>query len=485
MELKYIEAAVLLLVLTFGGVMAACISTRVRDTFFFLLVTMSCITERVDVNFVSREWYRGTTCGYEVSLVDVFAISLLISAFLFPRKGEKRFFWPASLGWMLIFFFFTAFCVAMSEPKLFGMFALSKLIRGMLVFIAAALYVRSDRELKILVFALATIVCFEGLKGIEDRYRWGIQRVFGDLNAPNSLSMYMCMIAPVFVAAINSHFPRWLKLYCGAAIGLAGLAVLMTVSRLGVVTFGCVLLGTLAVTMSWKITPRKIFITCFVCLAAGGALAKSWDSLSSRFGEASLEQEYENKHSQGRGYYLRMAAALVEDHPFGVGPNNWSYWVSNKYGPKMGFRFAPYPGTDRRPKFVVGANANVDDPQAAPAHSLGALTVGEMGYGGLLLLLILWFRWFQMGFVFLLQRTTEPMRRIGVGIFFGTIGIFLQSLTEWVYHQTAIFFTFNILLGTLASLYHVRRKAVREERAVRRQAEEEAMEMVPEPVPSY
>jgi hypothetical protein len=222
-----------------------------------------------------------------------------------------------------------------------------------------------------------------------------------------------------------------------------------------------------------------------VCLAAGGALAKSWDSLSSRFGEASLEQEYENKHSQGRGYYLRMAAALVEDHPFGVGPNNWSYWVSNKYGPKMGFRFAPYPGTDRRPKFVVGANANVDDPQAAPAHSLGALTVGEMGYGGLLLLLILWFRWFQMGFVFLLQRTTEPMRRIGVGIFFGTIGIFLQSLTEWVYHQTAIFFTFNILLGTLASLYHVRRKAVREERAVRRQAEEEAMEMVPEPVPSY
>ena len=61
MELKYIEAAVLLLVLTFCGVIATCISTRIRDAFFFLLVTMSCVTERVDVNFVSRDWYRGTT----------------------------------------------------------------------------------------------------------------------------------------------------------------------------------------------------------------------------------------------------------------------------------------------------------------------------------------------------------------------------------------------------------------------------------------
>jgi hypothetical protein len=354
----------------------------------------------------------------------------------------------------------------------------------MMMFTAVALYVRSERELKILIAALATIVCFEGLKGFEDRFRWGIQRVFADLNAPNSLSMYMCMVSPMFIAAINSRFPRWLKIYCGIAIGLGGLSVLMTLSRLGVVTFGCVLLGTLLATMSWQITAKKVFITCFASIVVAGGLAMTWKSLSARFGEASLEQEYEDQHSQGRGYYLRMAAALVEDHPFGVGPKNWSYWVSNRYGPRMGYKFAPYPGTDKPPKFEVGADANVDDPQAAPAHSLGALTVGEMGYGGLLLLLLLWARWFQMGSVFLFKRTTDPMYRLGVGVFFGTIGIFLQSLTEWVYHQTAIFFTFNILLGTVASLYWARRRAIREERA-RQRMEDEEEQMVSEPVPSY
>jgi hypothetical protein len=39
--------------------------------------------------------------------------------------------------------------------------------------------------------------------------------------------------------------------------------------------------------------------------------------------------------------------------------------------------------------------------QAAPAHSLAALTVGELGIPGLVLLTVLWLRWFQMGSSFL------------------------------------------------------------------------------------
>ena len=128
----------------------------------------------------------------------------------------------------------------------------------------------------------------------------------------------------------------------------------------------------------------------------------------------------------------------------------------------MGFKFAPYPGTDRPPKFKVDADANVDDPQAAPAHSRGALTLGEMGWAGLLLLLLLWMRWFQMGVSFLWQRTEDALYRINIGILFGLCGNFLQSLTEWVFHQTAIFFMVNILLGVLASLYYMKRRARRQ-----------------------
>lgn len=473
METKYILAAAYLSVAGFGGITVACLSQRARDVFFFLLVTMSALTERWDVNFVSREWYRGTTCGFEISLVDVFAISLLVSAVLTPREGEKRWFWPGSLGLMVLFFLFSMVCVALADPKLFGLFSLLKIYRGLIVFLAVALYVRSERELRIFLYALAAIVCYEAFQAVEQRYRFGIHRVFGDLNAANSLSMYFCMTAPVFVAAINSTLPRLLKACSAVAIVLAGIGVVLTISRTGVVTLGLVLLLTVIATVSWKITARKLFITLLVAVAVAGVLGKSWESLSSRFGEATLEEEYENKRVQGRGYYIRMAAALVADNLFGVGPNNWSYWVSNKYGPRMGFGFAPYPGTDKPPKFVVKDGANVDDPQAAPAHSLLALTAGEMGLGGLLLMLLLWMRWFQMGVGFVWQRTMDPMKRIGVGIFFGLVGNFLQSLTEWVFHQTAIFFTFNVLLGVLASLYYIKRKERREAAARERAGDEE------------
>ena len=66
-----------------------------------------------------------------------------------------------------------------------------------------------------------------------------------------------------------------------------------------------------------------------------------------------------------------------------------------------------------------------------------------------------------MGVSFLGLRSPEAMHCLGVGFFFSTCGIFLQSQTEWTYRQTHIFYTFNVLLGALASLYYLKRQAAR------------------------
>src|SRR5690606_31019367 len=120
---------------------------------------------------------------------------------------------------------------------------------------------------------------------------------FGDLDAPNSLSMFLCMTTPVLLAGLNSKVSKPLKALCAGGVALASIGVLLTISRTGVVTLGLVLLSTVATTVAWKLTPRKVFITMFVVVAAAGALAKSWNSLSSRFGEATLQEEYEDKHA--------------------------------------------------------------------------------------------------------------------------------------------------------------------------------------------
>ena len=67
------------------------------------------------------------------------------------------------------------------------------MIRGLIVFLGAALYVRSDRELKILVLGLACVAYWQALETLNERYRLGLYRVDGTIGNPNSLSI--CFIA--------------------------------------------------------------------------------------------------------------------------------------------------------------------------------------------------------------------------------------------------------------------------------------------------
>jgi hypothetical protein len=52
--------------------------------------------------------------------------------------------------------------------------------------------------------------------------------------------------------------------------------------------------------------------------------------------------------------------------------------------------------------------------------------------------------------------------RIGTGLFFAFCALFLQSLTEWVFRHSPIYYTVHILLGVLASLYWLKRKGAKE-----------------------
>jgi hypothetical protein len=443
-----------------GGVVMACLSQRIRDVFFIAMLCLIPMTELYDVNFVSRDFYRGTVRGFEVSLVDILSVSILLGSILAPRAGEKRLYWVPSLGFIVFYFFYCVFNVAIADPKLFGMFELSKIVRGIVMFLAVAMYVRSEREVKIALFAIAGIICYESLLALRQRYLWGVHRVFGSMEHSNSLAALFCVSVPVFVAAFNSRAAWYLKALCAAAIAMAAVGVILTISRAGVVILAFGIFCTILATMSFKITFRKGVIAMVLFLGAAGLVAKSWETLKERFTESSLDEEYAAKHNQGRGYYLRLAKAIAVDRAFGVGLNNWSYWVSNQYGPRLGYMFNPYRGTDREPNYDIPEGVtNIDDAQAAPAHNLGALTLGELGIPGLIVFALLWLRWFQMGAYFLWPRTPDLWHQVGAGIFFSICCMFLQSITEWVFRHSPIFYMFHVLLGMLASFYYMKRQA--------------------------
>ena len=456
MEAKDLIGGSIFFAATLFGAVVTCFSFRARGVAFFLMIALAAISYKLDVNFQSQYWYRGTTRGLEFSLVDILAWSVLVSSLLFPPAGAKRWFWPGGLVLMLLFFSYACVNVAFSDPRIYGVFELSKMLRGILVFLAAALFVRTERELAILVFALCCAICLEGAVALKQRLLDGVYRVPGTIDDPNSFSMYLCTVAPVFVAAATSTLPKWLRWFSVASLGAASVSIVLTISRAGIPIFALVVLGAAIFCMSWRITLKKIGATALIGLCLAGLLYKSWDLLKYRYTNDSLESEYLDANKfESRGYFLRLAKVIADDRFFGVGLNNWSYWVSKKYGVQLGTPYEDYDDLTYAPSKLLLPSFHY----AAPAHNLGALVVGELGVPGLVLFALVWLRWLQMGASFLRPRTPDAMRRIGVGIFFGACGTFLQSLTEWVFRQPHIFLTLHAMLGALASLYWIKRKA--------------------------
>ena len=457
METKHIIALIVFMAAGSLGVLLTLLSQRVRDATLFFLVFGAVLINRMDVNFLGLYWYRGTSRGIEITLLDLAAWALLISTVLLPRYRGARWYWPAGLGLMTLYLGWCGVSVLNSTPQIFGVWELTKVFRGLIVLLAAALFIRTRREVGIGVFALGCAVMLELISGFEQRLFKGVYRIPGTLFHENSLSMYLCAVTPVLLAAAMADFPRWLKWFSGVACIVGAVAEVMTLSRAGLPTFGLVMALTAFWCMTWTITWRKVIVGTVTCAGAALLLVLSWDALVARFGQASFQEEFLKEDAvETRGVYWRIVFLIADEEPYGVGLNNWSYAVSKYYGPQLGYLYHDYDVV----KWDPDKDKTEETNHAPPAHSLAVITWGELGFPGLCIFGLVWLRWFQVGLRFLRDRLNpDPMHRIGIGLLFGAVGLFIQSITEWTYRQTSIMFTFHVLMGMLASLYYAKRQA--------------------------
>lgn len=452
-ESKDLIGLLLLFLGTVGTTAVLLIWPQLRLAVFFLMAAGVAATSWFDLNIYSAYWYRGTSRGFEVTLFDVLALGLLFSSIISPRPDQPRWYWPASLGLMVIFLGYCVTTTLMATPVVFGLYEISKLVRGLVFFLAAALVVRRESDLSVLVLALATAVCIETLMALRERLLLDVYRPAGTLYHPNSLSMYLCLATPVLVAAACSTLAPWICRICWVAVAGAALTMVLTLSRAGLPVFFVVTGATLAWCASWRPTPGRFALGLLALVALGGIVLKSWPLLAERFGQATLQEEYFDAKGESRGYYFRQAAVILEQKPFGVGLNNWSYWVSREYGKPLGMNYESYDDIVYAPPSDLLYTYRY----AAPAHNLGVLIAAELGWIGLGLFLVLWLRWLMIGAGFLFSRRPDALHRLGVGLCFGMLAVFLHSFTEWTFRQTQIFLLFNLLAGVLASLHALKR----------------------------
>lgn len=441
-----------------AGILCATQSRKILDFVFIFLVFGTCMPSGLfgfptDINFLSREWYRGSTRGVEISYLDLLAIVLLISSLVVRSREGKKMFWPPSLGLLVAYFFWCLINVAVfSDPKIFGVFELTKLMRAMLLFVAVCAYVRSPREVNLFVWALVGTIFYEAAICLRDRYVFHIHRIRGTLGHPNSLSMYALQCLPIFITSFFAKdISQKLRIACVLAFVAAAGCVLLTISRTGFAAMVLLSCAAFGLGTGFKLSVRNVALASLGLMLVSLMVVKSWDTIMSRLGGFDLQEEYLEEGD--RGSYFRQAKPAISEHPFtGVGLNNWSWAISKTYGPQAGFNMEPYTSLYSAP---------AGGWQVAPAHNFFLLTLTELGLPGMLLLMLFLIQSMWIGGSALFQRQDNLLKLMRLGVFLSLGGVLMQSFTEWEFRQTPMYFLGHIVMAVGATLYHHRSKVRR------------------------
>lgn len=411
------------------------------------LVFSTVVPDDTGINFFSREFYFALTKGFEISLGDLTALVLLGVIFLKRSEYAAPGLPPLSILFLLIILtcllsWVTApstvvvpqaaqehpFFIPYSkfETNLYPLFETSKWIRGFLLFLAIYYYLRKPENLDIILLAICISTIYLGLVVMSDRYLHHIHRVKGTLPHPNSLATYMAMAGTLIFSVMLAE-KRWGRILTQvSALALAGLSVVMTISRGGLAAMVLGLAGSFAL-LGWRnICIKNIFIVFLGGVAAAVVLAAAADTLLERFmGEQDAAGDIEY-----RMYYNNQAKLMAKERVFGVGAGNFSALSWDRYAEMV----------------------NPDNPPGTPAHNIWFLTLGETGYPGLAAFVLLWLRFFSMATPLILWRLKGMECAAVTGATLLCLVCHVQAMVQLSFRQTPIFFLIMISLAIPSAL---------------------------------
>ena len=387
----------------------------------FLLVLIGLLpflgVTHLSLNPISYETYRGDARGLEVTLLDfviwVLAVALPPARFASPYRR---------LRW--IYFAVAAASMLTAPLPLFAFFGVWKLVRLYILIAVVARACEDDTVPPLLLRGLAIGVAFEGLVALDQRYIRHFYQSLGTFPHPNSLAMACNLVAPIaFSVVLFRERQR------AALVALAGgaLCVILALSRGGMAMFALAMVIVFAGSAARGITGRKFA----VALAGLGALL-----VAAFFYASTLINRFENapkESAESRILFKRAAAAMLADHPFGIGMNQFSWVLEHLgYAQRIGI-----PGYDA----------------SGIVHNIYWLTAAELGYVGLVAyLMLLWAPLATALFYAALARPDDIRGHVLLGCAAGFLVTYAQGTLEWLPRQTDFATIFWSLAAMTAAL---------------------------------
>ena len=433
------------------------ICCRIYHGFAYLLFAMLVWSltwpDDLSITFMNSPYYKMATRGFEVHLSDLCALILFVyllrtSRTWHPTKA------PPTLYLQLLLIFVAFISWAMIDGPIpnplathpehqfdFGLervlrlthyplFEITKLMRGMLIFWVSVNLSKDPDAVKYLRYLFVSLILYYTGKSLFYRYGLGIHRVsagIGHFNNFNTFSGLMAMFLLPWAFRIRGFISSgflWFMQLC------ALLCIILTISRSALLAMA---MGGVAGT--FILLPRfpSVKNILFIALAFVGAMAiglKSADALLERF----FVQNPTEGSQANRDLLNHEAKVMAGDFVFGVGMGNFSAWSMLRYSSITGAELGNF------------------------AHNSFFLTLGELGYPGLLVFALYWIRSYQVIFSGVLRcwrMENEETFCAAVGSFLAVVFMFPQLWWQFTYRTTPVYMLVHVLVGIGVGQYLV------------------------------
>ena len=365
--------------------------------------------------------WPGYVKGTEISILDLLAISLLLSL---PPTGHAL---PFRVS-MIFYFIAALLSVLQASVPMAAVFYAWQLARMFLVYAVVTKGCSTDRRVvPALLTGMAIGLSFEACHALWQRFALGILQPGGSFGHENFLGLVTHFVVFPWVALLYAGERGWRPV-----IGpLAGLVIaVLTVSRatIGLAAVGYVALFALSTLRKW--TPRKAVLMVSGVAALGVLAPIVVASFEKRFGPGPPPLNAYNE----RAAFARAAEMMIADNPFGVGANSYVVVANTEnYNTKAGV--AP----------VIGSySANV--------HNIYLLVTAESGYIGLVTFVLMLIQPLIVAFRCGWRNRNDMRGDLLIGLGMSLLIIYVHSYFEWIFVTFAPQYMFAVDAGIVAGL---------------------------------
>jgi len=379
---------------------------------------MPFVMANLHLYFAIDSWaeWPGFVKGAEFSVLDAIAIAVYLSL---PKARN-----PLPFRFSMGFYFFACLISALqAEVPMAALFYPWQLARMLLLYAVISRACADWRVALALLTGMTAALTIEAGVAIWQRFGQGILQASGTFEHQNTLGLMSHLVVFPFFALLLAGQRGWLPL---SAL-LAGIVIeLLTASRatLGLACFGYAAVFVLSAARRW--TSRKATALLITGVMAAVSLPFALSAIDRR-GQAELESS-----NTERVALETAAAAMLADHPFGVGTNQFVVAANvGGYYQRAGVAWTSY---------------------GALVHNVYWLVAAETGYLGLVAFVLFLFRPLWVAILSGWRRRGDLGGDLLIGLGIALLLVYAHSGFEWIFLTFEPQYAFAMELGMVAGV---------------------------------